>query len=178
MKTSEASSNRPALPTNGSLGRPAALSNWLPVAFLIVSAFGFADATYLTTQHYLGLPVACSILEGCEQVTTSPYSLIFGIPIALLGSLFYLTILILSVIYLDSKKIKFLNLITKITPFGFLASLYFVYLQVFVIKAICLWCMGSAITSTLLFIFSLVFLLRRPDANPDNNIIEHETILD
>lgn len=150
MTTSEASSNKPA-----------ALSNWLPIAFLIVSAFGFVDATYLTTQHYLGLPVACSILKGCEQVTTSPYSLIFGIPVALLGSVFYLTVLILSVIYLDSKKIKFLNLITKITPVGFLASLYFVYLQIFVIKAICLYCLGSAVTSTLLFIFSLVFLQRQ-----------------
>lgn len=167
MKTSEASSNKPAVP-----------SNWFAVACLVTSAFGFADATYLTTQHYLGLPVACSILEGCEQVTTSPYSLIFGIPVALLGSIFYLTILILSVIYLDSKKIKFLNLITKITPFGFLASLYFVYLQIFVIKAICLWCMGSAITTTLLFIFSLVFLRRRSDTAQVGDNIKHETILD
>ncbi len=147
MQTSEASSNKPA-----------ALSNWLPITFLIISAIGFIDATYLTTQHFLGAPVACSILKGCEQVTTSPYSLIFGIPVSLLGSLYYLTILILSVIYLDSKKIKFLNIIAKITPFGFLASLYFVYLQIFVIKAICLYCMGSATTSTLLFIFGLIFL--------------------
>ena len=98
MLTSEASSNKPA-----------ASSNWFAIACLIVSAFGFADATYLTTQHYLGLPVACSILEGCEQVTTSPYSLIFGIPVALLGSIFYLTALILCVIYLDSKKLNFYN---------------------------------------------------------------------
>ncbi len=167
MKTSEASSNKPAVP-----------SKWLPVAFLIISAFGFADATYLTTQHYLGLPVACSILEGCEQVTTSPYSFIFGIPVALLGSMFYLTVLILSVIYLDSKKIKFLNFIAIITPIGFLASLYFVYLQIFVIKAICLWCMGSATTSTLLFILSLIYLHRQSDTNQDGNSIKHETILD
>src|SRR3989344_9051477 len=102
MQISEASSNKPA-----------ALSNWLPIAILIISAIGFADATYLTTQHFLGSPVACSILKGCEQVTTSPYSVIFGIPIALLGSLYYLTILILAVIYLDSRKINFLNLLTK-----------------------------------------------------------------
>lgn len=167
MKTSEVSSNKLAVP-----------SNWFAIACLIFSAFGFADATYLTTQHYLGLPVACSILEGCEQVTTSQYSLIYGIPVAILGSIFYLTILILSVIYLDSKKIKFLTFITKITPFGLLASLYFVYLQIFVIKAICLWCMGSAITSTLLFIFSLVFLRRQRDADQDHDSIKHETILD
>jgi uncharacterized membrane protein len=147
MTTSEVSSNKPA-----------ALSNWLPIAFLILGTIGFADATYLTTQHFLGAPVACSILKGCEQVTTSPYSVIFGIPVALLGSIYYLTILILSVIYLDSRKINILNFIAKITPLGFLASLYFVYLQIFVIKAICLYCMGSAATSTILFILGMVYL--------------------
>lgn len=143
-----------------SFNKPAAISNWLPIAFLILGAIGFIDATYLTTQHFLGTPVACSILKGCEQVTTSPYSIIFGIPVALLGSIYYLAILILSVIYLDSKKINILNIIAKITPLGFLASLYFVYLQIFVIKAICLYCMGSAATSTLLFILGMIYLAK------------------
>lgn len=149
MQILEASSNKPSV-----------LYNWLPLAFLIVSALGFADAIYLTTQHFLGAPVACSILKGCEQVTTSPYSLIFGIPVALLGSLYYLTIIVLSVIYLDSRKIYFLNTIAKITPLGFLASLYFVYLQIFIIKAICLYCMGSAVTSTILFILGMICLAK------------------
>ncbi len=147
--TSEVLSNKPAAP-----------SNWLPITFLIVSAIGFADATYLTTKHFLGTPVACSILKGCEQVTTSPYSTIGGVPVALLGSLYYLTILILSVVYLDSRKNNILNIIAKITPLGFLASLYFVYLQIFVIKAICLYCMGSAITSTILFILGVNYLAK------------------
>ena len=167
MQTSEALSNKPA-----------ALSNWLPFAFLIVSAIGFTDATYLTTQHFLGAPVACSILKGCEQVTTSQFAVIFGVPVALLGSVYYLTILVLSVAYLDSRKIYILNFIAKITPLGFLASLYFVYLQIFVIKAICLYCMGSAITSTLLFILSLIFLRRRYVAEQGSNAIKHETTLD
>src|SRR3989338_8628205 len=149
MTNLEVSSNKPAAP-----------SNWLPFAFLIVSAFGFADATYLTTKHFLGAPVACSILKGCEQVTTSPYSLIFSIPVALLGSVYYLTILILSVIYLDSRKPSVLKLLAHLTPFGFLASLYFVYLQIFVIKAICLYCMVSADTSTVLFILGMTYLIK------------------
>ena len=139
-----------------SSNKPAAIPNWLPITFSIISAVGFIDATYLTTQHFLGVPVACSILKGCEQVTTSQFAVILGIPVALLGSIYYLTILILSIIYLDSRKINILNIIAKIAPLGFLASLYFVYLQIFVIKAICLYCMISAITSTLLFIFSLI----------------------
>ncbi len=151
MPNLEASSNKPAAP-----------SNRIPIIFLIISAIGFIDAAYLTTQHYLGAPVACSILKGCEQVTTSQYSLIFGVPVALLGALYYLTILVLSVAYLDSRKQSILKLAARLTLIGFLASLYFVYLQIFVIKAICLYCMGSATTSTLLFIFGLISLKNKP----------------
>ena len=179
MTNSEVSSNKPAALSNR-LPPPASQARALRagLAFLIVSAFGFADATYLTTKHFLGTPVACSILKGCEQVTTSSYSLIFGIPVALLGSIYYLTILILSIIYLDSRKINpdfasrkiedprfrsrrnrdILIIIAKITPLGFLASLYFVYLQIFIIKAICLYCMASAATSTILFILGMFYL--------------------
>ncbi len=139
----------------------AGLSSWLPITLLITPGFGFIDATYLTTQHYLGSPVACSILKGCEQVTTSAYSSIGGIPVALLGSIYYLTVIILAVCFLDSKKDYFLDIIAKISPFGFLASLYFVYLQIFIIKAICIYCMGSAITSTLIFILGMFYLIKK-----------------
>lgn len=147
MMSSEISSNKPAV-----------FSNWLPIAFLIISAAGFIDATYLATKYFLGAPIACSILKGCEQVTTSRFAIIFGIPVALLGAFYYLTILALSAACLDSCKSSLLKFIACLTPLGFLASLYFVYLQIFVIKAICLYCLISAATSTLLFIFGLVFL--------------------
>ena len=146
MMSSEISSNKPA-----------ALSNWLPVLFLLLGAIGFTDATYLAVKHFLGTPVPCSILKGCEQVTTSQYAAIFGVPVALLGAIYYLSIIILTVAYLDSRNRKFLNLAARLTILGFLASIYFVYLQIFVIKAICLYCMGSAITSTLLFILGLIY---------------------
>jgi uncharacterized membrane protein len=154
MMTSEASSNKPA-----------AFSNWLPVAFLIAGAVGFIDAAYLTAKHFLGTPVACSLLKGCEQVTTSQYAAIFGVPIAILGVFYYLIIIALSAAYLDSRKLLFLKLIAYLTPFGFLASLRFVYLQIFIIKAICLYCMVSAATSALLFIFGIIFLKQNKKIN-------------
>jgi uncharacterized membrane protein len=137
--------------------KPSLIPNWLPLVFLIVSALGFADATYLTVKHFLGTPVPCSILHGCEIVLNSKYSIIYGIPTAMFGALFYLTVLVLSAIYLETKKIIVLKMVASATTLGFLASLAFVYIQVFVLKSICLYCMGSAITSTTLFIFSLVF---------------------
>lgn len=143
-----------------SLSKPAAQSNWLLFFFPILGATGFVDATYLTVKHFLGTPVACSLLRGCETVLTSKYASISGIPVALLGAFYYLTILILAVLYIDSRKQVFLKIIAYLTPVGFLASLSFVYLQIFVIKAICLYCMVSAGTSTLLFILGMIYLAR------------------
>lgn len=156
MTNSETSSNKPAAP-----------SNWLLFLFPALSAVGFADATYLTVKHFLGTPIPCSILKGCEQVTNSQYAVVFGIPVALLGSFYYLTILVLAAIYFDSRRPAVLKLLAYLTPFGFLASLWFVYLQIFVIKAICLYCMISATTSTILFILGMTYLARHKKNHAD-----------
>ncbi len=150
-----------------SSGQLTATPKWLAILFLLFSAAGFADATYLAAKHYLGSPVTCNLLKGCEQVTSSQYATIFGVSVALLGAIFYLTIFLLSIIYLDTKKEKVFWLAAVVTPIGFLASLWFVHLQMFVIKALCLYCIVSAVTSTTLFILGL---LRLNKYKPKKNI--------
>ncbi|OGH92606.1 MAG: hypothetical protein A2534_00175 [Candidatus Magasanikbacteria bacterium RIFOXYD2_FULL_39_9] len=145
-------------------------SNLFLFAFLGLAAIGFADATYLTVKYFIGAPVTCAILKGCEQVTTSHYSLFFGQPVALAGSLYYLSVLLLTAIYLESKNRTFFLLANILTFFGFLVSARFVYLQIFVIKALCIYCMVSATTSTLLFSMSL-FSLRK---NKNTSLQEQE----
>ena len=130
----------------------------LAIAFLIISFIGFLDATYLTVQHYRGLPPECSIIEGREEVVASKYAVMFGVPVALLGGIYYLTIFILSIIYLDSKKENIIKLAALLTFAGLIASIWFIYLQLFVIKAICVYCMFSAATSITLFILGLHIL--------------------
>ena len=126
--------------------------------FLILSFIGFLDATYLTVKHYLGEPLNCSLLEGCEQVTTSQYATIFNVPVALGGALYYLFIFVFSIVYFDTKNNRLLSLIPPITIIGLLASGWFIYLQLFVIKAICLYCVLSAASSTTLFILGMFIL--------------------
>ena len=146
--------------------------NFLYFTFLPVSFLGFLDASYLTVKHFVGTPLPCSVLHGCEEVTTSQYSVIGGIPVALLGAVYYLAIfiLILSVLrrnmssssgvenVADANEDKLLNLTVRLTVIGLLASLWFIYLQLFVIKAICLYCMFSAFTSITLFVFGIIVL--------------------
>jgi len=130
----------------------------IAVLFLILSLIGFIDATYLTAKHYLGSPVTCSLTSGCEIVTTSEYSTIFGVPVALGGAVYYFIILLLSIIYTETKRDRLLKFIALFTIIGFLSSAWFVYLQIFVLHALCLYCLASAATSTALFITGIVLL--------------------
>ncbi len=131
---------------------------WLVLSFVVFSFLGFLDAAYLTAQHYLGLPLPCSILKGCEQVTNSPYSVFAGFPVALFGAFFYLTVFILTVVYFDTGHTKIFSFLARFVFLGFAASLYFLYIQLFVIGAVCIYCVGSATTSTLLFVLGLWLL--------------------
>lgn len=128
------------------------------ISFIVVSLLGFFDAVYLTIEHYLGRIPPCTVVSGCESVLTSSYATILGIPVALIGTIFYFTVFTLAMLYLDTKKDILIKLGILLSFCGLCASIGFVYLQLFVIKAICLYCMGSAITSTLLFVFSAYIL--------------------
>ncbi len=126
--------------------------------FLILAIFGFADATYLTLKHFSGTAITCSLSQGCGEVTSSAYSEVFGIPVALFGALFYLTVILLSVYFLDRKKEEVLRLISKLTWLGLGAAIYFTSVQAFILHAWCQYCIVSAITSTLLFITGMIYL--------------------
>lgn len=134
-----------------------ATSRWYPFTVLAVSIVGFFDAAYLTIQHYTQFTLPCTITHGCELVTNSEYSQIMGIPVALLGALYYLAIFLAVYIMMETKKTEYLRFVAIATTFGFLFSAWFVYLQLFVIHAICQYCMFSAFTSTTMFAASVVY---------------------
>ncbi|MBT4916999.1 vitamin K epoxide reductase family protein [Candidatus Peregrinibacteria bacterium] len=128
-----------------------------------MAAFAFAgllDALYLTVTHYSGADIACGILEGCDEVAQSKYSMVFGIPLALLGLFYYFSVLLSLLLYFDTKKSIFAEFVIPVSAFGFLFSIYLTYLQIWVIEALCIYCISSAVSSTLLFIFSMIMLFR------------------
>lgn len=132
----------------------------LSLTLLALSFLGFADASFLTIKHYTGTPIPCTILAGCDTVTNSVYSQIAGVPVALLGALFYLTVFILILLNLQQPNKKLIKVVWWLSLLAFLASLAFVYLQAFVINAWCLYCLISALTSTLVFLSASVFVRR------------------
>lgn len=133
--------------------------NWLIFAIIVLALIGFTDASFLAAKSYLGGPIPCVIFTGCDTVTQSVYSKIWNIPISLPGALYYAVIFFLGILYFDLKRDWIIRLIVPLTFIGFAISLYLVYLQIFVIEALCLYCLISAADSTLLFTLSL-FALR------------------
>ena len=125
----------------------------------ILASVGLIDSLYLTLEHYKNASISCGIsFSDCNSVLNSSFSEIWGTPLAFFGFLHYFLLLIS--FYLASKKMARYYSLT-FSFFGFLFSLFLVYLQIFEIEAICLFCMLSALTSTLLFIF--VFNLYRKE---------------
>ncbi len=130
----------------------------LAIAVFVVALIGFADATYLVIEHYQGVIPPCTLVSGCETVLTSSYSVVFGVPVALLGSLFYIIVAAGALAYIEGKNEQLFRYALQFTVFGLLASLWFVFLQAFIIHSYCLYCLGSAATSTILFILACIIL--------------------
>lgn len=124
----------------------------------IISGIGILDTLILLDETYNQSGI-CGENSGsifgtpidCGYVLTTSESKILGIPLALLGFLFYIGIFTLFNLYNENRK-QLSHILMTGTVVGLLASSYFVYLQFFVLKRVCLYCMGSATTSTLLFI--------------------------
>lgn len=117
---------------------------------------GFMDALYLTFEHYSGGQVTCIVTTGCDKVLSGPYSEIFGIPIALIGVIYYLFIFSGALFFLFGSTHKFFRLALLAASAGFLASIWFISLQLFIIKSICFYCMISASCSTILFLMAVL----------------------
>ena len=131
---------------------------WLVFAMLGLSFAGVLDAAYLTAKHYLGFEIPCSILNGCEQVLSSQYATVFGMPVALFGAFYYLAILLLIVAFLDRKKAIFLKGAVLLPIAGFAATLWFLFAQIFLLNALCFYCLVSGFLTTSLFVLSTYFI--------------------
>jgi uncharacterized membrane protein len=132
----------------------------LAVITAVTALVGLADTIYLTLSHYGG-EVSCSIVEGCNLVLASSWATIFGVPTAIIGVGYYFLILLLLGLFLRYCWEAFLLAVVAVTIVGFIFSLGFLYLQIFVIAALCEYCLLSLATTTVILIASLGQLYTR-----------------
>ncbi len=130
--------------------------SWRSILATLISVAGTGVATYLTLAHYsAGVPLACPDTGAinCEAVTTSAQSVVFGVPVAVLGLVFFVPMLVLSLPWAwrtPRRLVARARLAMSVVGIGFV--FYLVYAELFEIQKICLWCTSVHVLTFLLFV--------------------------
>ncbi|HEY5479716.1 MAG TPA: vitamin K epoxide reductase family protein [Gaiellaceae bacterium] len=133
------------------------LLRWAVAALALIGA---GIAGYLTYTHFKGSPPVC-LTSGCEVVQNSRWSKLFGIPVALLGLLTYLSIIASTLI--RHPLAKQAGAMLALVALGFNA--YLLYIQEHEIGRYCTWCISNEIVSLILAPVAVAWLLSSGDSN-------------
>ncbi|HSQ24418.1 MAG TPA: vitamin K epoxide reductase family protein [Pyrinomonadaceae bacterium] len=129
---------------------------WLYLIAAIISLIGLGDAIYLTIQDLTGESLRCTIISGCSEVLSSKYAHLGSIPLASVGAAAYFVFFSLAI--LAAFGYGFVRPILLIlVSFMFFTTLWLLYLQAFVIRHFCQYCLLSAavtITLTVLIVIA------------------------
>jgi uncharacterized membrane protein len=134
-------------------------SSWRDLAIPVLAILGLGVAGYLAYVETQAVPAVCGPLGDCNAVQTSPYARLFGVlPVGVLGVIGYLAILGAWIIrrFGNGQVAGYASLILfSVALFGTLFSIYLTYLEPYVIEAVCVWCLTSAVVITLLTLLSV-----------------------
>ena len=119
------------------------------VVVAIVSLAGLADATYLSVQALTGETLGCGGSPDCFRVLGSSYARVAGVPVAMFGALAYFSVFTFATFAAFGYPRARMFLIPTIGAM-FLATLWFLYVQAFLLHAYCRYCLFSAATTFLL----------------------------
>jgi uncharacterized membrane protein len=145
-------------------GVPATAPAWARLGTLGLSLAGLAVSVYLTVEHYTAsTTLACpeSATVNCQKVTTSPQSIIAGVPVAVLGLVFFVAMvgLTLPVVWAsDRRGVRLARLGAAVV--GVLMVFYLLYAELFKVDAICLWCTVVHVITVALFAVLVLDLTR------------------
>lgn len=132
---------------------------WMNSAIPWVSLVGLFVAAYLTYVETQSVKAICGPIGDCNAVQSSSYARVWGVlPVGLLGVLGYIAIL--AAWWIGRQNWGWLSAYAPVAMFGMalfgtIISVYLTYLEIYVIKAVCIWCVSSAVIITLLLWFSL-----------------------
>ena len=134
---------------------------WSYLIAALLSLVGLADALYLTIQHITGQSLRCTVISGCSEVLSSPYAQVGPVPLAALGAVAYFTVFSLSILALFGYQfVK--PLLRMLVAVMFLMTIWLLYLQAFVIRHFCQYCLiSAAVTIVLTALLLIAPLLKR-----------------
>ncbi len=132
---------------------------------LILSLLGVGIAGYLTWVKLSSSVAFCGGVGDCSSVQNSRYGYILGIPVAYPGLLAYVTLTVLAVYNLRAavERRGWTELLFFVVAFaGFMFSLYLTYTELFLIHAVCPWCVASFLNLTVMTVLSGYAVFLRP----------------
>jgi uncharacterized membrane protein len=121
----------------------------------IVALIGLGDAIYLTVEHITGQSVRCTIISGCSEVLSSPYAVVRGVPLAMIGAGAYFAVFSLATLAAFQYRLAG-KLLTAIVGLMFLTTVWLLYLQAFVIHHFCQFCLLSAAVTIVLTVLAIM----------------------
>ena len=131
------------------------------VILAVLDIIGLLVAGYLSwVELGNGIP-SCGPFHGCETVAMSSYARIGGIPVAVFGVMLSVTLLALAVAWVRSDKPGLLDLHYGISLVGVIFEIYFIAVQVFILHAVCIWCVTYGLSLIARFFVALAIWIRR-----------------
>ena len=138
------------------------MDKWLYRAMIALVIIGLAVSVYMTIYKYTGNDGMCLGSGDCSTVNASRFSEVNGIPVAVFGIVGYAAILI--VLFYENKNEFFRKngtlMVFGMSLTGFLFTLWLVYVELELLKAICPFCVTSQVAMTIIFIIAVVRLFR------------------
>ncbi|MCJ7797805.1 MAG: hypothetical protein MUQ56_13780 [Thermoleophilia bacterium] len=125
------------------------------VALVVLALAGFLISFYLALTHYRNLIPPCYVTSGCESVVTSRYSTILGIPLSLLGTAFFAVMFYLGISLITGPPKMVMRAYELLAFGGILAAVLLFLLQAVVLKAYCIYCLGTEVIALLIWAGSL-----------------------
>ena len=129
----------------------------------VLALAGLAIASYLLAVRLLGEAPACGPVRGCDTVAASEYATVLGVPVALFGVGFSIALMAASAIWWRRRARRAQYAAYGLGLLGVVAVAYLTYLELFVIEAICVWCVSYAVTIVSGLIVSIFAVRSAPD---------------
>jgi uncharacterized membrane protein len=141
------------------------MDKWVYRGLIALSVIGLLVSIYMTIYKLTDNNAMCLGSGDCSVVNASRYAEVNGIPVAVIGIAGYAAIL--AILYFGSRGRGFLSengslLVFGLALTGFLFTLWLVYVEVALIKALCPFCVTSQVAMTLIFILATIRLVRQP----------------
>jgi uncharacterized membrane protein len=142
------------------------MDKWLYRASLALVVLGLLVSIYMTIYKIYHVESMCLGSGDCSTVNASKYSEVNGIPVAVIGSIGYAAIL---AVHLLENRNRFFKQNSTLMIFGmaltgFIFTVWLIYVEIALIKALCPFCVTSQVAMTLIFIIAVMRLIKQPQS--------------